>query len=66
MHVKTSVKFRDSCGNVFDIYEDSRENVLGIWADVIVLSPISSVRGNTEACAVIWKCHTKVISPAIE
>ena len=33
------------CENVFDIFEDSRENLLEIWAVVIIQSPISSICG---------------------
>jgi len=35
--------FGDSLEIVFDMYEDSRENMLEIWAVVIILSSISSV-----------------------
>jgi len=48
LHVQTRRivrKFRDSRENVFDMYGDSRENLLEILAVVIILSPISSVCG---------------------
>jgi len=34
----------DSLENLFDMYGDSRENLLAIVAVVIIVSPISSVR----------------------
>ena len=36
---------RDSRENVFDLYGDSRENLLELLTVVIILSLISSVRG---------------------
>jgi len=44
-HVKTCLKFWGIRESVFDMYGDSRENLLEILAVVIVLSLISSVRG---------------------
>jgi len=40
--------FGDSQENVLDMYGDSRENVFENLAVVIILSPISSVRGYGE------------------
>ena len=40
--------FGDSRDNVFDMDGDSRENLLEILAVVIIVSPISSVRGTLE------------------
>jgi len=51
--------FRDSRDNVFDMYGDSRENLLEILAVAINLSTVSSVRGPSLG----WSAYTTVYEP---
>jgi len=54
--------FGDFCENVFDVYGDSRENLLEILAIGIILSPISSVCGHicNHICIYMYTFYSKL------